>query len=183
MERKLIVLIFIALLAGLGGGYVLGYSVYQPQIQKLQEELDNLNDKVETINATLTNTRSSVASLQNELTTLSDEVANLNSSIGGFINEISRVELLGASVGAITCRYYYGVSGLWNVTKLQTEPFEEKLNSTIGGALKDWESYFLMPLLEHKRYERHVQLNVDRELNPTEIEEVRLLIEEYLAHL
>ena len=182
MERKLIALVFIALLAGLGGGYGLGYSVYQPQIQNLQEELDNLNDKVETINATLTNTRSSVTSLQNELATLSDEVANLNSSIGGFINEISRVELLGASVGA-TCRYYYGVSGLWNVTKLQTEPFTEKLNSTIGGALKGWESYFLMPSLEHKGYERQVQLNADRELNPTEIEEVRLLIEEYLAHL
>jgi len=99
-----------------------------------------------------------------------------------FINEISRVELIYLFVGAEPY-YWYGVSGHWNVTKLQTEPFEEKLDSTIGGALVFCESRFVgtnwKP--EWKGYERVLQIYVDRELNPTEIEEVRLLIEEYLA--
>jgi len=53
VEKKLIALVFIALLVGLGGGYGLGYTVYQPQNQNLQEALDNLNDRIETINSTL----------------------------------------------------------------------------------------------------------------------------------
>jgi len=36
---------------------------------------------------------------------------------------------------------------------------------------------------EYKGYERLVMMAVNRELNPTEIEEARLLIREYLAHL
>jgi len=43
--KKLIALIFIALLAGLGGGYGLGYVIYQPQIQNLQNDLSNLKDR------------------------------------------------------------------------------------------------------------------------------------------
>ncbi|MCK4474495.1 hypothetical protein KAU30_01525 [Candidatus Bathyarchaeota archaeon] len=125
MEKPLIGLVLIALIAGLGGGYGLGYAVYQPQNQNLQEAVDNLNNKLETINSTLTNTKSTVTSLQNELTALSSEVENLNSIFGGFINEISRVELLRVgSVDGAPYYYYYGVSGHWNITKLQTEPFK-----------------------------------------------------------
>jgi len=81
MEKKLIVLVLIALIAGLGGGYGLGYVIYQPQIQNLQEDLNNLNDKLDTINSTLRNTQSSVMSLQNELSTLNSEVTSLNSTV------------------------------------------------------------------------------------------------------
>lgn len=77
METKLVALVFIALLGGLGGGYGLGYTVYQPQNQRFQEALDNLNDKVEAINSTLTNTRSSVASLQNEIVNINSEIEEL----------------------------------------------------------------------------------------------------------
>lgn len=38
MEKDLVVLVFIALLVGLGGGYGLGYVIYHPQIQNLQNE-------------------------------------------------------------------------------------------------------------------------------------------------
>ena len=33
LEKKLVALVFIALLAGLGGGYGLGYVIYQPQMR------------------------------------------------------------------------------------------------------------------------------------------------------
>lgn len=42
MEKKLLALVFVALLGGLGGGYGLGYVFYQPQIQNLQSDFDNL---------------------------------------------------------------------------------------------------------------------------------------------
>ena len=38
--EKLIGLVLVALLIGLGGGYGLGYIIYQPQIQNPQEELN-----------------------------------------------------------------------------------------------------------------------------------------------
>ncbi len=38
MEKKLIALVLIALITGIGGGYGLGYVIYQPQVQKLQED-------------------------------------------------------------------------------------------------------------------------------------------------
>ena len=100
-----------------------------------------------------------------------------------FISEISRVELQRVLSGdGAPYYYYYGVSGIWNVTKLQTEPFTEKLNSTMGGALINWDTSFAgIGSPEYKGYERLVYLAVDRELNPTEIEEFRLLIKGYLA--
>lgn len=49
MEKKLIALVFIAVLGGLGGGYGLNYVVYQPQIQDLQHKLDNLVQRMDSI--------------------------------------------------------------------------------------------------------------------------------------
>jgi len=46
MEKKLIALVLISLLGGLRGGYGLGYVIYQPQIQNLQNDLNNLNDEL-----------------------------------------------------------------------------------------------------------------------------------------
>jgi len=53
MEKKLIALVFVALLAGLGGGYGLGYVIYQPQIQNLQDEVNTLSSEVANLNSTL----------------------------------------------------------------------------------------------------------------------------------
>lgn len=44
-------LVFIALLAGLGGGYGLGYVIYQPQIQNLQNILNRTWHEVYSIEA------------------------------------------------------------------------------------------------------------------------------------
>ena len=49
MEKKLIALVFIALIAGLGGGYGLGYVIYQPEIRNFQNDLSKLKDTVETM--------------------------------------------------------------------------------------------------------------------------------------
>lgn len=51
MEKKLVALVFIALLVGLGGGYGLGYVIYQPQIQNLQNELTTLSSEVVNLNS------------------------------------------------------------------------------------------------------------------------------------
>jgi len=105
-------------------------------------------------------------------------------NIEKYVNEITRVELvrIGSYDGA-PYTYQYGVSGHWNVTKLQTEPFIEKLNSTITGDLKECGIYDAPPLDPEygKGYERSVCMAVCRELSLTEIEEVRRLIQEYLA--
>ena len=53
MEKKLIALVFVALIGGLGGGYGLGYVIYQPQIQNLQNDINYLNDRFDTLNSTV----------------------------------------------------------------------------------------------------------------------------------
>ena len=47
MEKDLIALVFIALLVGLGGGYGLGYVIYHPQIQNLQNSITDLSSTIE----------------------------------------------------------------------------------------------------------------------------------------
>jgi len=77
MEWKLIALVFIALLAGLGGGYGLGYVIYQPRVQALQTDLNNLSTKLEEMNS----------SLQNTLGLLNSALLNLNSTVQAVSNK------------------------------------------------------------------------------------------------
>lgn len=63
MDKKLIALVVIALLIGLGGGYGLSYVTYQPQIQAIQSDLSDLKDRT--------------SMNQNELGTLNLKVSNL----------------------------------------------------------------------------------------------------------
>ena len=51
MERKLLALFFVALLGGLGGGFGLGYVIYQPQIQNIQKDLGRTWHEVYSIGA------------------------------------------------------------------------------------------------------------------------------------
>ena len=51
MEKKLIALVCIALIGGLGGGYGLNYLIYQPQIQSLQNQLNRTWHEVYSIGA------------------------------------------------------------------------------------------------------------------------------------
>ena len=92
MEKKLIALVLIALIGGLGGGYGLGYVIYQPQIQNLHKDLRNTqtsvtqlenelnmqNSEITSLNSTV---ESSVSSIQDELNTLDSKVTSLNSTV------------------------------------------------------------------------------------------------------
>jgi len=66
MEKKLIPIILIVLLVALGGGYGLGYVIYQPQIQNLQSDLKQLNNELETINSEIANLNSTIVNLENK---------------------------------------------------------------------------------------------------------------------
>jgi hypothetical protein len=48
MEKKLTALILIILLVGLGGGFGLGYTIYQPKVESLQKTLDDLSAEIAT---------------------------------------------------------------------------------------------------------------------------------------
>jgi len=121
-------------------------------------------------------------------------------NIEGAINEISRVELV-RNITSTTgfpeffvYTYLYGVSGHWNISKLQNEPIIEKVNSTLSGALhiraefnafttwRAWQ-YTSNPFdpEELKGYQHGIQMTVLRELTETEIENIRSIIQEYLA--
>ena len=65
MEKKLVALTLIALLAGLGGGYGLAYMTYQPQIQTLQSDMKDLSDKLEGVNSSVRMLNSTVETIEN----------------------------------------------------------------------------------------------------------------------
>lgn len=77
MEKKLIVLVLCGLLGGLAGGYGLGYVIYQPQIQNIQDDLMNLSNEFASINSSLIDTHTSMASLEDEADTLRTDVTSL----------------------------------------------------------------------------------------------------------
>jgi hypothetical protein len=74
MKRKFVASVIVALLVGFVGGFGVEYSIYYPQNQSLQRELDNLYANFETINSTL-------ASLQNKLHLLNSDVGDLDSTL------------------------------------------------------------------------------------------------------
>jgi hypothetical protein len=63
LEKKLAALVTIMLLVGFFGGYALNYVIFQPQIQGLQNSLDELNETVNDYNATIEDLRSDISSL------------------------------------------------------------------------------------------------------------------------
>ena len=69
--EKIIVVFFIGfLLIGIFGGYILNYTIYQPQIQSLRNQLDTLNLKLDTISA----------NYQKTIANLTAVIANLNTA-------------------------------------------------------------------------------------------------------
>lgn len=53
MAGKIIGLFLIALIGGLTGGFGLSYIIYQPQVQNLQNTINNLHNQVTNLNSTL----------------------------------------------------------------------------------------------------------------------------------
>ena len=85
MEKKTVTFFIVFLLAGLVGGYILNYTIYQPQIQSLRNELDTLNLKLDTFSA----------NYQKSIANLTAIIANLNatSNQDKFFNEWESAEL------------------------------------------------------------------------------------------
>ena len=92
MEKRLVALVFIALLIGLGGGYGLGYVIYQPQIESLQSDISNIQSDVsdlqsksstvtinfESLNATYNELMINYSYLQSALNVLSTDYDSLS---------------------------------------------------------------------------------------------------------
>jgi type II secretory pathway pseudopilin PulG len=96
MERKIIVVIIIAVLIGSIVGFGLGYEVYQPEISKLQNNVNNANAKIQTLNSTLGNAQSTILNLNSKLVDLNSTVEEINngswhevSSLNGSSSAIS----------------------------------------------------------------------------------------------
>src|SRR3989304_4664790 len=71
LDKTLVALFALVLVAGLAGGFILNYVIYQPQIQALKNDVDKLN------NAIADNFTSYQASLNN----LTAEISNLKAIV------------------------------------------------------------------------------------------------------
>lgn len=112
MDKKVIALFLIALLGGLIGGYGLGYVIYQPQIQNLQNDMDNLrdefqlgddniNDELEdlqisilALNSNLNAINSSLEEMQASITTLNTEQSTLNTELETLSSSLTNLQSL-----------------------------------------------------------------------------------------
>jgi len=137
MNKTLVGLVLIALLVGLGGGYVLGYAIYQPQLQNLQNDLknmgddlddlsnrlDNLHDRYDWVDVTLRNTQSTVTTLNTWHYTVDSSLADAQSSLAALQIEVPNLWYLmvslNSTVEGIENRSWHSVwssSGSANVT-------------------------------------------------------------------
>lgn len=101
------------------------------------------------------------------------------------LNDTTRVEFVEYSLdNPYGHSYWYGVRGLWNITKLQTDPFAKRVNSTINGALIFCGWGGSNPFsAENKGFEYGPTICASRQLTTLEIDEIRVIIESYLAKL
>lgn len=123
MNKILVGLVLIALLIGLGGGYVLGYAIYQPQLQNLQNDLDDMNDNLDNLSNDLDNAQSSDTTLKTRLDTINSSLTNAQLSLTTLQNQLtlsnSRLSSLNSTVEGIENRSWHSVwssSGSANVT-------------------------------------------------------------------
>lgn len=114
MRKRLLVIVSVALASFLMGTTfsAVAFDTESP-FAKIWQAINNLQGRVENL----------------------EESANGESEVAEFIDEISRVEFLEMEYWNWSGpRYYdYGVSGHWNISKIQTEPINDKLLSTLGG--------------------------------------------------
>ncbi len=80
MEKKTVAFFIVFLLAGLVGGYILNYTIFQPQIQSLRNELDTLNFKLDAFS---TSYQKSIADLTAKIAILNATSNTTNSSTNG----------------------------------------------------------------------------------------------------
>lgn len=88
VEKQLVALVFIALLVGLGGGYGLGYAIFQPQIGSLQSDISDL--------------QSDVSDLQSQILTLTVNYEDLNATYNELITDYSSLQ---AACSALKANY------------------------------------------------------------------------------
>jgi len=88
MNKTLVGLVLVALLTGLIGGYGLGYLIYQPQVQAIQKDLGDLDDRFDTFNSTLRDTKTSVASLNSTVQEIESMTWHEASSLEGSASAI-----------------------------------------------------------------------------------------------
>ena len=124
MQKIVIASIFIALLAGLGGGYLLGYVFYQPQLQTLRNDMAYLITRLEELDSSILNLNSTIHSLDSKSW---HEVYSLGSSSDVITGEI---QLRGSMV-----------RGMWIASSDYTDSwFSVTLHFSNGTELAVWGS-------------------------------------------
>ncbi len=72
MEKKLTALVLIALIGGLGGGFGLGFFIYEPRLSKLQSDAETLSELQTNYDETLTELQTSHDALKTSCDTLNE---------------------------------------------------------------------------------------------------------------
>lgn len=190
MEKKLIALVFIALLGGLGGGYGLGYTIYEPQLSKLQTSYDSLNT---TLQSNVSSLQSDISNLQSQLTDLNTTYAELRENYTVLLTKYQQMEALvqhelprfnifdidynpgyspdGSSFGGRWCKVYFNIQNFGNGTATNIEidvHLELKYNeedyigdaSTTLSHLEPNEIRHFSIKVEQELYSNHMQVKV-----------------------
>jgi len=83
MEKKLIALIFISLLMGLGVGYGLGYAIYRPYLLDLESDISGLQSALSSLSAYYNTLNSTYNELKTSYDDLNKIIWELNNSNAG----------------------------------------------------------------------------------------------------
>lgn len=89
MNKMLVGGVLIAVLLGLGGGFVFGYVVYQPQVQSVQDDLDSLAGDLDAIEGDMDNLAGDLNAIEGDITSLQSEMGSRSSEIAGLQSQLT----------------------------------------------------------------------------------------------
>jgi hypothetical protein len=104
LETNIVVIILIALLGGLAGGFGLSYVIYQPQVQSLLSTTTNLQNQVADLNMDFLNVTNS---LQNQIQNLMNKTANLTNQIANLTNQIANLTVTRVQEESLHLQYQH----------------------------------------------------------------------------
>jgi hypothetical protein len=136
MNKKLLALVVITLIAGTGVGYGLGYGMFQPQVSGLECNVSNLQSEISTLTANYNSLNSSYNELFSDHKNLNESNVELllqykdllfhYNLINGPASNFTTIQDLQITLTLHRTTYYYKdpISGNVTITYLNGTPFE-----------------------------------------------------------
>jgi hypothetical protein len=89
---RAILLIYLGLIVGVVSGYVVGFTIYQPQISQLESDISTKDAQISQLQSNLTDVQNNITSLQGQINALNSTLLNTQTELEEAIVNITSLE-------------------------------------------------------------------------------------------